>query len=269
MKNIRLITLEQISLEELTDLWNLCWRGYYYNMTYTLEHMKVWLYLSQVSLLNSRAIIVDNQIAGFALLSLDGSDSWIAGTCINPAYRRNGLFAPLMRSQLSVASSVGLKRVYLEVLEQNHALKVYQALGFTRLRQLNIYRSPSRINFHTKASLLEKVPVEQYFENRHRAFFNPPWQRRDKYLKRHKHILALMNLAGSAGALFAGDRNAPCLDAWSISEAGAGEVISSVINRLNGSFSLTNQPNDWIVSLLSAYRISPCAKQLEMCIELN
>lgn len=273
MKNIRVMTLEHFSLEELTDIWNRCWRGYYYDMTYTPEHIRVWLHLSQVSLQHSIAIMVEDQVAGFALLSVDGIDGWIAGTCIDPDYRRKGLFTPLMHSQLNSANCIGLKRVYLEVLEKNHALKVYQAVGFTRVRQLNIYRTQNKINSPSarkvEALPLETVPVEQYFENRRRAFFNPAWQRREGYLKRYGHSIAVMNLAGTAGALFAGDKNAPCLDAWSATEAGAEEVISSVLGRSNISFSLTNQPEDWIVACLSAYGINPSAKQFEMCTELT
>jgi len=273
MKNIRVITLEHISLGELTDIWNRCWHGYYYDMTYTPEHIRVWLRLSQVSLQHSIAIMVEDQIAGFALLSLHENDGWIAGACIDPNYRRKGLFTPLMHSQLNAASCLGLKRVYLEVLEQNHAHKVYQSVGFTRVRQLNIYRTQHGINSplfrKVKALSLDTVPPEQYFENRRHAFFNPAWQRREGYLKRYGHTVAVMNLAGTAGALFVGDKNAPCLDAWSATEVGAEEVISSILGRSNIAFSLTNQPEDWIVAFLSAYGILPSAKQFEMCIELT
>lgn len=273
MKAIREITLGNISLEALTDIWNRCWQGYYYDMTYTPEHLKLWLHLTQVSLQHSIAIIVEDKIAGFALLSMDGIDGWIAGACIDPDYRRRGLFTPLMSSQLNTATSVGLKRVYLEVLEQNHALKVYQSVGFTRVRQLNIFRRQNRTNSPSnrkdEACTLVTVSAEQYFRNRRSAFFNPAWQRRERYLKRYGHSLAVMNLTGTAGALFAGDNNAPCLDAWSATEAGAIEVISLVLGRPSSSFSLTNQPEDWIVACLRAYGINPSAKQLEMCTELT
>ena len=217
--------------------------------------------------------MVEDQVAGFALLSVDGSDGWVAGTCIDPNYRRKGLFTPLMHSLLNSASCVGVKRVYLEVLVQNHALKVYQSVGFTRVRQLNIYRNQSRIHFppNSKSPVhpLEMVPVEQYFENRRSANFNPAWQRREGYLKRYLHSLAVMNLAGTAGALFAGVKNALCIDAWSATEAGAEEVISSVFGRPSASLTLINQPKDWIVACLSAYGIIPSAKQFEMCVKLT
>ncbi|MDR3539847.1 MAG: GNAT family N-acetyltransferase [Desulfosporosinus sp.] len=273
MKNIKVITLEHISIAELTDIWNRCWRGYYYDMTYTPEHLKTWLHLSQVFLQDSRAIIVEDQVVGFALLSVDGSDGWVAGTCIAPNYRRKGLFTPLMHSLLNSATCLRLKRVYLEVLVQNHALKVYQSVGFTRVRPLNIYRDQCRIHYPPprKAAVrsLERVSIEQYFTNRRSALFIPGWQRREGYLKRYRHSLAVMNLAGTAGALFAGVKNTLCIDAWSATESGAEEVISALPSRTGSSFTLINQPEDWIVAGLSAYGIIPSAKQFEMCVELT
>jgi len=215
------------------------------------------------------AIFVEDQIAGFALLSLDGTDGWIGGACIDPDYRRKGLFTALMRIELDVARRVGLKRVYLEVLEQNHARKVYQSVGFARMRQLNIYRVQNRIDCpKVETRPLELIPLEKYFDNR-RSLFNPAWQRREGYLRRHVNILAVMNSTGSAGALFAGDKIALVLDAWSTTVAGAEEVISTIILRSGASWSLTNQPEDQIATFLKARGINPSAKQDEMCVQLT
>lgn len=271
MRNIRVASLSHINLNELTKIWNRCWRGYYYDMSYTAEHMRAWLDLSQVSLQHSMAIFVEDQIAGFALLSLDGTDGWIAGACIDPVYRRKGLFTLLMSIELDVARRVGLKRVYLEVLEQNHARKVYQSVGFAQMRPLNIFRIQNRIDCCNKISqthLFQIVPVESYFNSR-RVLFNPAWQRRAEYLRRHVNISAVMNLTGSAGALFAGDKIPLLLDAWSATETGAEEVISTIILRIGASWSLTNQPEDQIATFLKARGIYPKAKQYEMCIELS
>ena len=272
MSNIRLTTLEHISREELTDSWNRCWQGYYYNMTYMPDHLRAWLYLSQVSLQHSCAIYDEDEVVGFSLLSMDGTDGWIAGTCIDPSYRRKGLFASLMRSQLNLATRIGLKQVYLEVLEQNHALKVYQSVGFTIARPLNTYRAEKVRTFFDRsveAFIVEPISVERYFKSRRSSFSHPSWQRRERYLRRYGHCLAVMNLAGTAGALFAGENNVPLLDVWSATSTGAEEVVSTVLSQVNTSFSLTNQPEDWIASYLSAQGIRPSAKQFEMCVSLT
>ncbi len=271
MKNIRVATLDHININELTEIWNRCWRGYFYDMSFTPEHMRGWLDLSQVSLHHSMSILVEEKIVGFALLSIEGTEGWIAGACIDPEYRRKGLFTALMRIEIDVVRRAGLERVYLEVLEQNQARKIYQSIGFEQLRQLNIYRIQNKLNCSTRiveTPSLELIPIEMYFDYR-RAIFNPAWQRREGYLQRHGNVSAVMNSTGTAGALFAGENNALLLDAWSTTVAGAKEVISSDILRSGVSWSLTNQPEDQIVTILSNRGIYPTAKQYEMCLDLT
>ena len=270
MRNIRVTALMHINLNDMTEIWNRCWRGYYYDMSYSPWHMRAWLDLSQVCLQHSLAILVDDQIAGFALLSIDAADGWIAGTGIDPKFRRQGLFTTLMRIELDVARHAGLRRVYLEVLEQNFARKVYQSVGFAQIRELSIYRIKNIdiLNRPDRIRPFELIPIDRYFENR-RALFKPAWQRREGYLRRHLNISAVMNSTGSAGALFAGDKTALVIDAWSTTDAGAKEVISAINQRSGASWSLINQPEDQIVTLLKGRGIYPTAKQYEMCIELT
>jgi len=272
MRSVHIATLEHINLNEITEMWNRCWRGYYYDMTYSHEHMKVWLELSHVSLRHSIAILVNHQVVGFTLLSIDGRDGWIAGACIDPDYRRHGLFTVLMRIQLNLANYIQLKRVFLEVLEQNPARLVYQSVGFLCVRQLNVYRA-KRKDLQNKIfkvnPVVVSIPVEDYFKNRSRAFFNPAWQRREGYLRRHNNLMALVNPNGTAGALFAGDKWGPLLDIWSANSAGAEEVLSTLLQKSGKSLTLTNQPNDWISAFLGKHGINPSAKQIEMCVELS
>lgn len=272
MRNFRLASLELINHCELTEIWNRCWQGYYYNMSYTHEHMRLWLDLSRVSLEYSIGIYVDNQIVGFSLLSVDAEDGWIAAACIDPDYRRKGFFKVLMRTQLDLASRLNLKRVYLEVLEQNHALKVYQSVGFASVRQLNLYLARNRTdNFiiDMRVIPIKSVPVDLYFENRSQACINPAWQRREDYLRRHANFFAIMNLTGTAGALFSGEKKGFLIDVWSATAVGADEIISALLQRSSQPFTLINQPKDWIFAFLSANKILPSAIQLEMCIHLT
>lgn len=272
MRNVHVTTLEHMNLQEITEIWNRCWRGYYYDMSYSFEQMKIWLDLSHVSLRHSVAVTINHQVVGFSLLSTDGSDGWIAGACIDPNYRRNGLFTILMRAQLNLAGYIYLKRVYLEVLAQNHARIAYQTAGFICLRQLNLYRAKHKVDFKiilSKATSLESISVEQYFKYRSSALFNPAWQRREGYLRRYNHLLAFINPSGTAGALFAREKSGPLLDIWSSNSAGAKEVLPTILQWIGESFSLTNQPNDDIFTFLCEHGIYPNAKQYEMCIELS
>jgi len=272
MRNVHFKTFEHINLEEITEVWNRCWRGYYYDMSYSHDHMKVWLNLSHVSLAHSIAVLIDHQVVGFTLLSIEGREGWIAGACIDPNYRRNGLFSVLMRSQLNLASYIHLKRVYLEVLEQNPAQLVYQSVGFTCLRQLNVYRNQPKIDLKKRAYKVHSVgviPLEQYFNYRSLACFNPAWQRREGYLRRHNNIKAFISSTGTAGALFARDLRGPLLDIWSSDSAGAEEVLPTILQWSGQSLTLINQPKDFISAYLTDCAINPNFKQIEMCAELS
>lgn len=271
LRNVRVASLEHITHYQLTEIWNRCWQGYYYNMFYLNEHMRIWLDLTRVSLQYSMGLYVEDQVIGFALLSIDGGDGWIAAACIDPAYRRKGLFKELMRIQLDQASRLGIKRVYLEVLEQNHALKVYQSIGFIPMRQLNVYRSlskPNYINGNLRVIPFKLVAADLYFEKRSHTF-KPAWQRKEDCLKRHINYYAIMNLSGTAGALYAGEKNGFLIDAWSSSATGAEEVIIALLQGSNEPFSLMNQPNDWIFAYFNTHKTSPSAIQWEMCIHLS
>ncbi|WP_308895846.1 GNAT family N-acetyltransferase [Candidatus Desulfosporosinus nitrosoreducens] len=264
-------TLEHITLGDMVEIWNRCWQGYYYDMVYTQEHMKFWLDLGQVVLADSVAIYTQNQIVGFSLLAISGDEGWIAGTCIAPDYRGRGFFTPLMRSQLDLAARLGLKRIYLEVLTQNYAQKVYLSVGFKRIRQLQIFRTGSEIKFPpglAKVSSCEQVSLSQYFAKRKLTSFNPAWQRRQSYLERYGNLTALINSEGTAGILLSPKKNAPLLDIWSSTAIGAEEIISTAFHLRSQGFSLINQPEDWIVAVLRANGMRPNAQQYEMCFKL-
>ncbi|KLU67795.1 acetyltransferase (GNAT) family protein [Desulfosporosinus acididurans] len=272
MESLRMSTLERIQLPEMVEVWNRCWQGYYYNMAYTPEHMKFWLELGQVELANSIAIWAHNQIVGFSLLAVNDLDGWIAGTSIDPKYRGKGLFKPLMKAQIELAQRLGLERVYLEVLVQNHAQKVYRSIGFSVLRQLYVYRTVSQENVPLSALTtkpFKEIPLTQYFAKRLQANFIPAWQRRQGYLERYRNIQALMNADGSAGILTLRQNSGPILDVWSSNTAGAEGITSMIVNLRKQGFILLNQPEDWIVAFLQINGVYAHARQYEMCLELE
>lgn len=272
IRNVQVETLANLNLQDITEIWNRCWLGYYYNMSYSKEHMKVWLELSQVSLEYSTAIYYDGRVVGFTLLAIDKNEGWIAGACIDPAYRNNGLFKILLRSQLNLAKSIFLKKIYLEVLEQNYARQAYQAVGFVNTRQLNVYRT---LNIKECKNEILRIPpvfsttLEEYFSNRSHSFFSPAWQRRERYLRRYSTYKAFLNDSETAGALLSGDKSGLLLDVWSSNLAGAKEILSAILHRTDSVLSLINQPNDWISTALRLYGIKPTANQYEMCVELS
>lgn len=260
--------LNGIPLLELTNIWNKCWQGYTFNCTYTPEQMRVWLELGQVALPSSRILKVGGRAVGLALLAIDGTQGWLAGTAIAPEFRGHGLFAPLIRNELEVAQRLGLKRIRLEVLAGNFAQRVYLAAGFRYLRPLYFYRL-GRTHSLGKQSLvqgsLREVSLNEYFAARTQSGFNPAWQRRESCLRRYPGLAALLEENGQMGTLVSGAGKV-LLDAWSVDAKGAAN-LEPFLPRFKGQ-TLRNQPVDALADFLNSIGIEPFAIQHEMVLDL-
>ncbi len=272
MKGQRLITLQHIQAKDMTDIWNRCWQGYYHDMTYTPEQMQVWLHLGRVSLRYSLAYVVYDVVVGFCLLSVDGAEAWIAGTSIDPRFRGRGLFRSLLQAQVELAKRLGLKRIFLEVLTQNHAHRIYRSVGFADRRTVQIYRLRGPDWWIDSAKDQQRIflPVTmgEYFGARS-PHIQPAWQRRESYLRRYPQLRAWMDHERGAGALFAGGQGAPLLDVWSYREDLAREVMAMAAGYVQGPFSVTNQPQDAVTAYLNGRGIHPQAQQYEMGLDLK
>lgn len=267
---IEIFQLSGTGLDELTEAWNRCWQGYYYDMRFAPANMKLWLELGQVDLNCSLALFHSGKVIGFSLLSKSESEGWIAGTSIEPFYRGRKLFAPLMQAQLDLARKSGFQCIYLEVLEQNFAYRVYKAVGFQEIRRLKVYRAKeTQTSFWRE---LERIYIpgffragslDDYFAVRADYAFHPPWQRRENYLRRYGNLKALVNRQGTAGILMAGEQET-IVDAWCSSAQEAGRVLAEIAHRNKGKINLTNQPEDWLAAYMTTAKLKPEAIQIEM-----
>lgn len=269
----QITTLEHEDFTTLTETWNRCWQGYYYEMIFTEENMKIWISRGMIQMNHSIALKINGQIIGLTFLGQDGSDGWIGGTAIDPSYRGKKLFAPMVKAQVSLGRSLGLKHLYLEVLSQNFAQNVYQSVGFKYLRPLYIYRiKPGMLNLgysYSHKDNFQRVELSTYLSARKNAKFVPSWQRRDHYLQRYSSLNAWLNAQGTSGMLYAGANGNTLLDAWSAFDESAQELLSVLGQRNNDDFSLTNQPQDSIIQTLSLAGIRPTDLQYEMFYTLN
>lgn len=269
----QITSLENEDFSTLTETWNRCWQGYYYEMIFTEENMKIWISRGMIQLNHSIALKINGQIIGFIFLGQDGSDGWIGGTAIDPNYRGKKLFAPMVKAQVSLARALGLKHLYLEVLSRNFAQNIYQSVGFKYFRPLYIYRiKPGMLNLgysYPPKDNFQRVEFTTYFSARKNIKFIPTWQRRDHYLQRYSALNAWLNTEGTSGMLYAGASGGTLLDAWAAFDESAQELLFVLDQRNHGEFSLTNQPQDPITQTLSFAGIRPADLQYEMVYILN
>jgi len=131
----------------------------------------------------SRLVREDGEAVAIAMLGVRGDEGWIGGMGVAPSHRGHGLGEHVMRAVLESARSRGLRRVMLEVLEPNtHAIRLYERLGFTRVRDLEVwvFPAPDAPLASDDGPSIEKVPVEDAhrFIREHRTA-PEPWQRAD------------------------------------------------------------------------------------------
>ncbi|HHY27565.1 MAG TPA: GNAT family N-acetyltransferase [Desulfitobacterium dehalogenans] len=264
--------LGDVGLEELTLAWNRCWQGYYYEMHYSVSQMQAWLEKCRIDLSHSVALRSSHQLIGFSLLAVENHMGWIAGTCIDPEFRGQQLFHPLLENQIVRAESLQLKGIQLEVLSHNHAGKIYERVGFQKKRDLYVYRYHDGIPL-TCANLdrgcsLRKANLSDYFQARNEAGFHPPWQRQEEYLKRYTSLRAWLNSEGTSGVLMP-QESLVILDAWTMAWEQVEKLISSILNITQGEFVLTNQPKDWLTAYLSRHGVNPRDIQYEMVYTMH
>ena len=85
----------------------------------------------------SRLVLRDEDPVGCAMIARRGWTSRLAGMAIVPEARGQGVGRSVMDDLIEQARERGDRRIVLEVIEQNEpAVRLYEACGFTRIRRL-------------------------------------------------------------------------------------------------------------------------------------
>lgn len=128
----------------LVEVWNLAYAGYFVPMSWGVEQLERHVLAGSVDLDRSLVWCADDEPIALSLLgvrpSSTGEHGWIGGFGVVPAHRGRGLSVGLMREHLEHLRSVGPRRVQLEVLTQNWAVRSYERAGFTTTRRLTVLR---------------------------------------------------------------------------------------------------------------------------------
>jgi len=128
----------------------------------------------------SRVGVLARQPVAIALLGVRGHRGWIGGMGVVPEHRGQGIGAAMMTAVIASARRLKLRSIDLEVLTQNEpAIRIYEALGFSRRRTLDIWVRDSDATFpmpprHT-VTPLDVADCLAAFDELHAV--TPPWQR--------------------------------------------------------------------------------------------
>ncbi|HEX8981309.1 MAG TPA: GNAT family N-acetyltransferase [Ktedonobacterales bacterium] len=134
-----------MSLEQVTEAFNLGFQAYHLPMTQTQDGLAQMIRENDVRLENSFVLYVDEHIAGVGLVGQREARGWVAGMGVAPAWRGQGIGGRLLEHLLVRMREVGLHQAQLEVLDINMpAIALYQRLGFVTQRKLEVYHGSLR-----------------------------------------------------------------------------------------------------------------------------
>lgn len=173
-------SVEALDDDALAQLFTLVYTGYHVPMHLDGPTMRFMRVASDFDLGASRLLREGGEPVAVAMLGVRGRDGWIGGMGVAPSHRGRGLGKQVMLAVLESARARGLRRVMLEVLEQNaHAIPLYEHLGFRRVRDLEVWAFPAP-DAPDDGLSVEPATVElaHRFIRDHRSA-PEPWQRAD------------------------------------------------------------------------------------------
>ena len=189
--------------------------------------------------LDSSLVAVDgDEDVGFCMLGVRGEDGWVGGVGIVPSQRGRKVGTRLMEAAADRARALGVKRLWLEVLEQNApAIALYEKLGYERVRMLEVWTlDPLVFQKHAARSVPAAAAHERIRAERTER---EPWQRADESVAGAEGLEGLVNDGAAAIFRVTGER-VSLLQATAVDEASARELLhgfpaaASSLGWLNG-----------------------------------
>ena len=139
----RFQSLQEISMEQLAQCFNLAFSDYEQSISFTPESLKYYLTASAVDLSLSYGAFFEEQPVGFILnasgIYRDEPAVFDAGTGVVPEHRGKKVFSQLFDFTVAQLRQRGIAKYYLEVLQSNdHAVSIYSKKGFFVRREYSV-----------------------------------------------------------------------------------------------------------------------------------
>ena len=201
MTSIAFAPASTMSLDQVTQAFNLAFTGYYLPMTQTAYGLSQMMRENDVRLDDSAVIFINGNVAGVGLVGVRGMRAWIAGMGVAPEWRGQGIGGRLLERLLSHMRSIGLRQAQLEALEVNTpAIALYHRMGFRDVRNLLVYHGPLQLDTlspplrgdRTRLRAVTARHALTHFAEYHAV--PPAWQREQASLERIRGTLEGLGL---------------------------------------------------------------------------
>jgi ribosomal protein S18 acetylase RimI-like enzyme len=173
-------------LDELASIFTRAYEGYLIPFQVDEPTLRFMVAAFDLDLAASKVARSEGQVVGLANLGIRGDEGWVGGVGVVPAARRLGVGEALMQGLLAEARARGLRRVTLEVIEENEAaFRLYDKLGFEVTRWLEIWSLPQEASEGVGEDVALATARARIGELRRS---NEPWQRADETVERYASL---------------------------------------------------------------------------------
>ena len=198
--------LQDISLQQLAECFNLAFSDYEQPICFTQESLKYYLTASAVDLSLSFGAFCGQQMVGFILNASgeyhDQSVVFDAGTGVIPEHRGKRVFSALFDYTAAQLHHRGVKKYYLEVLQSNeHALSIYQKKGFSIQRGYSVLTASGADGDNDLSVAICPYQTFAPFETAH--LVDPSFEHTSHNLGKHPELYEVRALSGRAYCIYA------------------------------------------------------------------
>ena len=202
----------------------------------------------------SRIAYRDGDPVGLGNLAVRGEDAWIGGVGVVSSARRSGVGETLMLALRDEARSLGVRRVWLEVIVENiAAFALYEKLGYDLVQDVEVWTLPAA---EGEIEGREVPAADVRFPERHE-----PWQRATGTLRHYDDVRGLVT---PSGAMLFCVRSSAQLQQY----AGDPEPLIRSLRTLGDVYVLNLPAGDPAAGVLRKLGGAVTVRQHEMVLEL-
>ena len=272
---MRLVPADSLDLGALTEVFNEAYSDYVVPLRLDRSALEFTLAVCDVDLAASRVALEEQTPVAFAFLAVRGGEGWIGGMGTVPTQRRRGLGEAALSAVLGEARIRGAQAVRLEVIDGNEAARrLYEKLGFERVRALGVWALDSAPPRTTKAEPADVERAHAWIRSNRRA--PEPWQRADETVEHMRARGAALEAlvvgpgAETTGALLyqPGPPLPRIVQLAAHDERSAAHLLAAVAARGDGLRFVNVPEGDPAETALTGLRARVEARQQEMRITL-
>ena len=272
-RTLELTPASALTPDALAGLFAAVYEGYWFPIQLDAAAFRRMARTLDLDLDASPVACADGREVGLAVLGVRAEEDWVGGMGVLPERRRAGIGERLLRDLLERAQAKGIRRVTLEVLEQNEPARLlYERVGFAATRTLDVWTLPAPPPGRAGRPAAGEADVDEALRLiaalRHPA---EPWQRAAATISRQRELddtTRAVALDGGAVVYRVADGRIAVLQLAAPSVETATALLGAALAGSGGGVLLNLPVDDPARPALERLGGEIAARQLEMSLPL-